>query len=116
MSAPCARNASAWPIRSTPITPAKPPGVTRRHARERVLKDGCLIRPDTEAACSGQERVGSGLSLQMIAFGDHAIDRSSNRSSMPAATITSRQFVLEETTARFNPASRAAWTYRTEPA
>jgi hypothetical protein len=41
--------------------------------------------------------------------------RTSNRSSIPAASRTSLQFALADTTAVWSPASRTAWTYRTEP-
>ncbi len=34
---------------------------------------------------------------------------------MPAATSTSWQLALDDTTAVRSPASRTAWTYRTEP-
>ena len=99
-SAPCAFSASACPTRSTPTTIAELPGAPGFDARQRVLEDGRVRRARRRAparrpgtcpapACpAGAQR--SATWPSMIA---------SKRSAIPAAASTSRQLVLDETTA-----------------
>ena len=101
---------SACPTRSTPTTKPNFPGAAGGDSRQRVLEHGRLRGLDAERARREEERVGRGLSLQVLALEHDAVDDASNRSTIPAPSRTARQFALDETTAQRRPASRTALT------
>ena len=84
-------------------------------AGERVLEHRRLCRLGAERRGAARNVSGAGLPGRCSRSATMPSIRTSNRSSIPAATSTSLQFLLEDTTARRSPASRAASTYRTEP-
>ena len=86
-----------------PGRPRRRPGRPRRRRRGRA-------RP--QPAGAGQERVGRRLAPQVLPARPRAVDAALEQIDDPAATSTSWQLALEETTARRSPASRAARRYR----
>ena len=85
---------------------ARAPGL---HAGERVLEDRGLRRARRRGMRAASRNVsGAGLPRRWRSSATTPSTRTSSRSSIPAATSTSWQLWLEETTARRRPASRAA--------
>src|SRR5215217_347485 len=114
-SAPLRRSASACPVRSTPTTqpnpPARPASTPACASSNTAASAGCA--PSMRAAARKVSGAGLPASRSRSAIVPSMI--SSKRWSMPAATSTSRQLVLEETTARRSPWSRTVSAKRTEP-
>src|SRR3954466_4900161 len=110
MSPPRSRSASACPTRSTPPTtpnhPARPAPPPAPPPPNTAARSG----PTPTARAPARNVSGAGLPFRPCSRATLPSTISSNRSMMPAASSTSRQFVLDETTARRSPASRAART------
>ena len=102
--APCSRRASAWPTRSTPTTQAKLARAPGLDAGERVLEHRRLLRARRPSARAPARYVsGAGFPFRCSRSATTPSIRASKSCSIPAATSTSRQLVLEETTARRRP-------------
>src|SRR5215204_4607904 len=115
MSAPRSSSASLWPFRPTPTTkpkaPARPAATPARASSNTAAAAGST--PSARAAARNVS--GAGLPRRRSRSATTESTRTSNRSPIPAASRTSRQFALEETTAVRSPASRTARVYRIDP-
>src|SRR5439155_26338877 len=114
-SAPCSGRASRGPVRSTPTTkpkcPERPASTPASASSTTAASAGWT--PTSFAAARNVS--GAGLRRRCLCSTTIPSMRTSNRSSIPAASRTSLQFALADTTAVWSPASRTACTYRTEP-
>src|SRR5215213_1267831 len=108
MLAPCSRNASACPARSTPTTQAKPPA--RPASTPASASSKTAASPGvTPNACAPAKKVsGAGFPFSPSRWASTPSMRASKNPSMPAVTSTSLVLALDETTARRRPALRAA--------
>src|SRR5215217_1953409 len=102
-SAPLRRSASACPVRSTPMTQPNPPArpaSTPACASSNTAAAGGSVSTALPAV---RKVSGAGLPASFSRSATVPSITTSNRSSIPAATRTSRQLVLDETTARRRP-------------
>ena len=73
-SAPCARSASAWPVRSTPTTQPKCPARPASTPASASSNTAAWAGSAPSALAAGQERVGRRLPGEVLALGDDAVD------------------------------------------
>src|SRR5260370_9299870 len=110
ISAPCCFSASACPTRSTPTTNPKPPARPAATPASASSKTTAALSLSPRARAPARKVSGAGFPRRCSCSATTPSIRASNRASMPAATSTSRQLALEDTTARGSPAARTAWT------
>src|SRR5581483_11377625 len=109
-TAPWRRRASAWPARSMPTTKPKRPARPASTPASASSKTAASAASTPSFRAAARKVSGAGLPARCSCSATIPSIRTSNSSSIPAATSTSRQFALDETTARRSPASRAART------
>src|SRR6185312_1587177 len=100
--APCWLRASAWPwpTRSTPTTYPNSPSWPACTPATASSNTAACAGDTPSARAPARNMSGAGLPLRCSSSAVCPSTRASNRSSMPAATSTSLQLALEETTAR----------------
>src|SRR5829696_6251903 len=106
--APCSRNASACPARSTPTTQAKPPAHPASTPASASSKTAASLGVTSSARAPARKVSGAGFPFSPSRSTTTPSMRASKNPSMPAATSTSWVLALEDTTARRRLASRAA--------
>src|SRR5215213_7340134 len=110
MSAPRSRSAFACPLRSTPTTKPNRPARAASTPASASSNTAASAGSTPSARAAARNVSGAGFPRSRSRSATTASIRTSNSSSIAAASITSRQFALEETTAVRSPASRTACT------
>src|SRR5215213_148480 len=96
MLAPCSRNASACPTRSTPTTQAKPPARPASTPASASSKTAVSPGATSSARAPARKVSGAGFPFSPSRSATTPSMRASKNPSMPAATSTSQVLALED--------------------